>query len=129
MTDSAYRRKHEPLWWAKHPWHRRYMLREMSSVFIAAYMFNLLNGLRHLALGEGKWLEWLALQQTAPMRLFGLLTLAMVCYHMVTWFLIAPKAMPGQIGKFQLPALWITAAHFLASAVLTVLLLTLVWRG
>lgn len=127
MTDTAYRRKLSANWWRSHPWFRLYMLRELTSIPVGLYMLNLIWGLVTLGNGAEAWQGWLEAQSNFVMITLSLLAFAAVCFHMVTWFTIAPKAMPNQIGEIKIPHKTITLAHYAATAVISVVVLIVIW--
>ena len=127
MTDTAYRRKQPADWWRSHPWFRLYMLRELTSIPVGLYMLNLIRGLVKLGNGADAWQGWLSAQSNFLMVMLGLLALAAVCFHMVTWFSIAPKAMPNQIGESKIPHKTTTLAHYAATAVISIYVLAVIW--
>jgi fumarate reductase subunit C len=127
MTDRAYKRPLNKGWWHQHPWHKFYMLREMTSVPIALYMLNLSWGLAQLNNGENAWQAWLNAQSSLPLLILGLLAFAAACYHSYTWFAIAPKAMPGYVAGKKVPHKAVTIAHYAGAITIALLAIVLVW--
>lgn len=110
-------------WWLRHPAYRRYMLRELTSVALGAYVALLIVGLHRLGQGPQAWDGFRAALASPPGLVFQLVALALAVYHSVTWFALAPRTMPLQIGARHVPAAWIAAAHYLAWALITVVVL------
>ncbi len=110
-------------WWLAQPRYMRYMAREASSLFICAYTTVVVIGLIRLAQGLDTWNAFLELMQSPLSVAFHLLALAFALYHTTTWFNVTPKAMPVQIGSYQLPGGVIVAAHYLSWIVVSVLVL------
>ena len=81
-------------WWRHNPFYRRYMLRETTALFVAAYALVLLVGLVCLARGPVAWNAWRAALATPPALAFHVLALAAFIYHAWTWFEVMPKTMP-----------------------------------
>ena len=64
------------------------------------------------------------------MVVFHLVALAFALWHSVTWFLIAPSALPRQIAGRRVPAAFIVSQQFAGLAAVTVLLaLWVAWVG
>lgn len=81
-------------WWRRNPFYRRYMLREVTALFVAAYAVELLVGLVRLAQGRAAYEAWRAALATPPALAFHALTLAAFLYHAWTWLEVMPKTMP-----------------------------------
>ena len=81
-------------WWRRNPFFVRYMAREATAVFVAAYALVLLAGLVRLAQGREAFEAWLdALRSPWSIAFHALLVLAFV-YHTWSWFRIMPKTLP-----------------------------------
>jgi fumarate reductase subunit C len=110
-------------WVFRHPRYVRYMVRESSCLFIAAWTALMVWGLKQLAAGPAAWAAFLALLQSPAGIAFQLATLALAAYHSITWFNLAPKALPLQVGEKFLPERVIAGAHFAAWAIVSALVL------
>lgn len=124
---GPYPRQHSSTWFLKRWPYRIFMLRELSSIFLAAYVVMLLvlvtkvhdgrhafTGLRHTLHAPG----WLAFN--GVVLLFALL-------HTVTWFQAVPKALPLRRGENKVPPPLLIGMHYglmlvLSAAVLIVAL-------
>ena len=114
-------------WWRKNPYFVRYMIREGSSVFLAAYAVILLVGLYRLTQGEDAYEGWLAALMSPWSILFHWLALATVSYHAYTWWKVAPKTAPDlRIGGRPFPEILITAGGCAATVAASVLLYAIV---
>jgi fumarate reductase subunit C len=111
-------------WWRRNPYFLRYMIREASAVFLAAYALVLLAGLLCLCLGEGAYDLWRAALGTRVSVAFHVLALILVTYHSYTWFTVMPKTAPD----LPMDQRVMTRAGFGAAAGLSLLiLLILLW--
>ena len=72
----------------------RYMAREVTAVFVAAYAVVLLVGLVRLSQGEAAFNGWLQALKSPLSLVFHLVLLATFVYHTWSWFNIMPKTMP-----------------------------------
>ncbi len=81
-------------WWKRDAYFVRYMAREVTSLFVAAYAIVLLVGLVRLGQGEAAFDGFLKYLQNWWMLVFHLIVLAVFCYHTWSWFKIMPKTMP-----------------------------------
>ena len=81
-------------WWRRDPYFMRYMAREATAVFVAAYALVLLAGIVSLALGESAYARWLEAMGSPVAIAFHAAVVAALAYHTLTWFEIMPKTMP-----------------------------------
>jgi len=109
-----YRTRMSTWWWLKRPSYLAFILRELSSVFVAWFIVFTLLLVR--AVGEGKeayegFLAW----SSAPLVLaLNVVTLFFVVFHAITWFNLAPQAMVVRLRGQRVPGFWIAAANYLA---------------
>ena len=109
----------------RHPLYLRYMSREITCIFVAAYCVLLVIGLQRLSSGQAAWEAFLQGLRSADSIVFHLLALIASVYHAATWFNATQKAMPLQIGEEFVPGNLISGAHYAAWAVLSVVVLFL----
>lgn len=113
-------------WWLRHPAYLRYMLREASCIPIGAYAVLLIVALHRLGQGPEAWQGFRTALASGPGVALQLLALAFAAWHSITWFALAPRTMPLQVGARRVPSAWIAAAHYVAWAAVTVLVLLIV---
>ena len=81
-------------WWRRDRFFVRYMVREVTALFVAAYAFVLLIGMVRLSQGEAAYNAWLDALRT-PWSIAGHVVLLIALgYHTWSWFAIMPKTMP-----------------------------------
>ena len=115
-------------WWRRNPFYLWYMLREGSSVFVAAYALVLLCGLYRLLQGPDAFDGWRAGLASPWSIAFHALALLLVLYHAWTWFKVMPKTMPFiRTGGKRVSDAAITICGVSAAAVLSLLLFALLW--
>jgi fumarate reductase subunit C len=103
-------------WFFRDRRYLRYMAREITCVFIGAYTVLLIVGLARLAAGPEAYGAFLQSLQSPAGAVLLVLTLAFSLYHSFTWFNLAPKALPVQVGERFLPNAVIAGAHYLVWA-------------
>jgi fumarate reductase subunit C len=116
------RRRVSTYWWLGRRSYLAFILRELSSVFIAWTVVFLLLLLR--ALGRGpdayqQFLEWSAHPLVVTMNV---VTLLFAVFHAVTWFNLAPQAMVVHVAGRRMPGSLIAAANYAAWAAATTIL-------
>lgn len=112
-------------WYFRHPRYLRYMAREVTSLFVGAYCVLLVFGLQALAAGQTRYEAFLAALQSPASIVFHILALVAAVYHAATWFNATQKAMPLQFGEELVPGNLISGAHYVAWAVLSIVILIL----
>jgi len=126
MSAQPYRPTMSAGWWLARPSYVRYMLRELTCVFVGAYAGVWIAGLYALAKGHARWFAFLDAMESGVGIVFQIVCLAFVLYHTVTWFSLAPRTMPPTVTASPGRMKAITGAHYAVWAVITVLVL---WLG
>jgi fumarate reductase subunit C len=103
----------------------RYMAREFSCIFIGAWTLMMVWGLKQLAEGRASWDAFLEMLRSPWSIAFHALVLGFSLYHTFTWFNLTPKALPVQVGEAFVPDVVIAGAHYVAWAMLSLVLLKL----
>ena len=116
-------------WWRRDPFFVRYMAREATAVFVAAYALIWVVGLLRLSQGEAAYNEWLEALRSPMSLVFHVVFLAVFVYHTWSWFNIMPKTMPPLVvGGKKVTASTITAAGIVVAVLCSVaVLLIALW--
>ncbi|HKJ95362.1 MAG TPA: fumarate reductase subunit C [Gammaproteobacteria bacterium] len=112
-------------WWLRKSNYLHYMLRELTCVLIGAWSGWLVFGLVALARGAAAWQQFVTGLTSTAGIVFQVAVLVGALYHSATWFALAPRTMPLRLGGRRVPAVWITLGHYLAAALVAVVLLFL----
>jgi fumarate reductase subunit C len=88
------------------------MARELSCVFIGAYSVLIVVGLHRLSQGRAEYGAFLDALQSPLAMVFHAAALVFALIHTVSWFSLAPKAMPLQFGEKTIPGGAIVLAHY-----------------
>jgi fumarate reductase subunit C len=130
MSRRPYVRTVSPTrWYLAHPRYLRYLSREVTCFGIGALALALLVALRSLAGGPADWAAFRAALE-GPWSAAGLTVILVLAVHNATsWFNVAPKAMPIQLGERFVPGVYVAAAHYLVWALASLLLLWLAGVG
>lgn len=123
MSRRPYLRPIERSWWLRRPRYLVYMIRELTSLFVILYCALLVAGLIRLAQGQAAWDGFVAALSSPLVELLQLLCLAFATFHSITWFGVAPKAMPLRVKGERVPPLTIVAAHYAVWAAVSLLVL------
>jgi succinate dehydrogenase subunit C len=101
-------------WWLGSARYARFVLRELTSVFVAFFALVTLAELRALGRGPEAHARFLELLSRPWMVGLNALALAFVAFHTVTWFNLAPRAMPVRVGGRRLPDALVAGANYAA---------------
>jgi fumarate reductase subunit C len=112
-------------WITRHPRYLRYMVRELSCLFIGGWTLMMVWGLGRLAQGPQAWAAFLEALRSPASIVLHLLALAFALYHSITWFNLTPKALPLQRGEDFVPGGVISGAHFALWGLLSLAVLAL----
>jgi fumarate reductase subunit C len=121
-TATAYTRYH-PRWyrsrvsvfWWLGQWHYlKFILRELSSVFVAIFVIVTVFQLRALEQGPEAYARFVQWLRTPWALALNLVSLFFVVFHAVTWFNLTPHAMPLRVRGHRIPAWLLTLPNYAA---------------
>ena len=123
MSRKPYIQPVPASWWLQSSFYTGYMIRELTSVFIGAYTIVLLIGVIRLSQGEVAYIGFLQALNNPLSIVFHIVSFLVVVYHSTTWFAVAPKAMPLQLGDDFSPPWIVTLIHYIIWAIVSVFIL------
>lgn len=116
---SAYQRPIHLFWWLERRAYVLFVLRELSSVFVAwfvVFLLLLVNAISDGAASYQRFVDWSGQWWVVAINVLAML---FVLLHVVTWFGLAPRAMAIKVRGSRVPAQQIVAGHYLAWLVLS----------
>ena len=124
-----YRTRVSTYWWLSQWSYTKFILRELSSVFVAYFIG--INLMQVQALGQGR-AEYAAFQEFM-MRpfvvLLNVVTFLFLLLHAITWFNLTPRAIVLRLGGKRVPDLLIIAPNYVAWLVISGVVAWFVLRG
>jgi fumarate reductase subunit C len=114
-----YRRRVSVWWWLQNPRYAGFVLRELTSVFVALFAAVLLWQLRALVQGPEAYAQFLARLATPPFLTLHAIAFAFVLFHAITWFNLAPKAMVVRLRGTRVPDWIVVGLNYAAWLVLS----------
>ncbi len=107
-----YRRPISVFWWLEKRSYIVFVLRELTSVFVA--LVSVLTLLQVRAILEGPEAHAALMARLASPPITGLLLVALVAlvFHSVSWFRLAPKAMPVRLRGRRVPDALVAGGNF-----------------
>ena len=129
MTDVRVYRRPVPIWW----WVRKrsyfvFVMRELSSIFIAWLVVYLLMFLYAVGRGASAYADFLDWASTPWVVALNVVALLFLVLHVVTWFILTPQAMPMKLGSRPVPASLVIASQYAALVVVSAIVFWLVVR-
>jgi fumarate reductase subunit C len=128
MSDLLYRRPISVWWWTRKRSYFLFVMRELSSLFIAWFVLYLLLLIRAVAHGEAAYDDFLDTAASPWLVAVNLVAFGFVVLHTVTWFSLTPKAMVVSLRGRRVPPAVIIGAQYAGLAVVSALVYWLVVR-
>jgi fumarate reductase subunit C len=126
---KTYVRPMAATWWLQRGSYIFFMLREFTSVFIAAYLVLCLVMIHRFYLGQAAYESFLESLKSPLAILFHVVALAFALFHTCTWFNLTPKALVVRVGEERLPAAAIVVPNYLAWIVVSAIIGWFVVKG
>jgi len=116
-------------WWLQRGSYVAFMLRELSSIFIAWFVVYLLLLVSAVSQGDSSYREFLSWTGSPLVLLLNVVSLLFVVYHTITFFNATPQAIVARVGGKRVPGLWIAASNYLAWALASAVVVWLLVGG
>jgi succinate dehydrogenase subunit C len=107
-----YRARVSTFWWLRKRSYVMFILREVSSVFVAWSVVFLLLLVRAVGRGSGDYADFLDWADTPWVLVLNVVSLAFVVYHAVTWFQLTPAAIVVKVRGRRVPGSAVAASAF-----------------
>jgi fumarate reductase subunit C len=124
-----YRRPVSVWWWLENWSYAKFVLRELTSLFVAFFALVYLWQLRAIAAGPEAYAEFLDRMKTPLFLTLHVITLLFVLFHAITWFNLAPKAMAVRMGGKRVPDVVISGTNYLVWLIASVVVAWIILRG
>ncbi len=125
---KLYHRPVQKAWWLKRQPYVRFIVRELTSLFVGFYCLLLLVTLYMLGQGEKTYEGMLTFLRSGPIIALHIIALIFTVYHSVTWFNLTPKAIVIPIGEKRVPDVFIAGSNYVAWVVFSGILYWFVAR-
>ena len=124
-----YRKPVSAYWWLARWSSFKFMLREISSVFVAFFVVMTLLQIRALGRGPEAYANFQGGLQSPVLLALHVLSFFFVLFHTITWFNLTPRAMQVRIGGKRIPDFFVAAPNYVAWIVISGVLAWLLLRG
>jgi fumarate reductase subunit C len=99
-------------WWLGQWQYLKFILRELSSVFVAVFVVLTLLQLHALRNGPDAYQRFQQWLRTPAAVLLNVVSFLFVLFHAITWFNLAPRAMAIRIRGKRVPDILIAASNY-----------------
>jgi len=107
-------------WWLKKRVYFLFIMRELTSVFIAVSLVLLLLLLHKLTVGRAAYEAYLQFLATPGMIAFHVLAFVAAIYHSFTWFNLVPNILVVRVADARVPKSIVSGAHFMFWIVISI---------
>lgn len=114
-------------WFLTNARYKSYIVHEVSSIFVALYMIQLVVGLFCLADGPEAWQRYLTFLQSPLIIILTLAGLVFFVIHTTSWFKAVPQATRLMRGEELVPGKYLIIAHYAIWAVVSLFVIILAW--
>jgi fumarate reductase subunit C len=126
---KSYHPRVSTYWWLARWAYLKFILREISSVFVAWIVVVILLQIRALNRGPGAYQEFYRWMGTPVVLALNVISFFFVLFHAITWFNLAPKAMAVRMRGKRLPGVAIAAPNYVAWVVVSGIVAWVLLRG
>jgi fumarate reductase subunit C len=124
-----YRKRVSTWWWLGQWQYLKFILREISSIFVALAVGTTLWEISALHDGAESYAQFQQRMHSPGMIALGIITLGFVIFHAITWFNLTPRAMPAvRIGGKRVPEAMIALPNYIAWIVVSAFVAWVVLR-
>ena len=132
--NTEYRPKpyHRPmpiLWWLQNPAYITFVVRELTSLFVAFFALVYLWQIRALSQGADAYTQFTERLASPVFVALNAVALIFVLFHAVTWFNLAPTAVIVRLGEKRVPDWVIAGMNYLACVLLSGVVAWILLRG
>ena len=124
-----FRHRMSTYWWLWRPRYRAFMLREVSSIFVAWFVVYLLLLIGAVIRGDESYQQFLSWSASGGILALNGVTLFLVVFHAITWFKLAPQAVTMRLRGKRVPDVLIFGSNYAAWALVSALLAWIILGG
>lgn len=114
-----YRARISTYWWLWKWYYLKFVLRELSSIFVACFVVITLVQIRSLGRGPEAYARFEGRMRNPLMIALNAISFFFVLFHTITWFNLAPRAMVARVGGKRVPDILIAGSNYVAWLVIS----------
>jgi fumarate reductase subunit C len=116
-------------WWLKDRAYTKFVLREVTSVFVAFFAMLYVWQLRAVAEGPDAYARFMARLKTPPFLILDAVALVFVLFHTITWFNLTPTAMVVRVKGKRVPDRIVAGSNYVVWAIVSGIVAWIFTRG
>ena len=124
-----YRRRMSVWWWLKNPAYTKFVLREVTSVFVAFFAMLYVWQLRAVAEGPDAYARFMARLKTPPFLILDAVAFLFVLFHTITWFNLTPTAMVVRVKGKRVPDRIVAGSNYVVWVLVSGIVAWIFTRG
>jgi fumarate reductase subunit C len=124
-----YRRRMSVWWWLKNRAYLKFVLRELTSVFVAFFAMLLLWQLQTLGQGPDAYARFTARLSTPLFLTLNVVAFLFVLFHTITWFNLTPTAMVVRVRGKRVPDTIVAGSNYVVWLLLSGIVAWIYLRG
>ncbi len=124
----TYRWPMKTFWWVRRWSYFWFVMRELSSIFVAWFVVYLVLFVYAVGQGEAAYRRFLDWAASPWVTVLNVVALVFVLLHTVTWFNLTPQAMAVRVAGRRVPSFHIIAGQYTGLVVVSAFVLWLVTR-
>ncbi|MCW2767933.1 MAG: fumarate reductase subunit [Nocardioides sp.] len=129
MTEvRTYRRPMSIWWWTKKRSYFVFVMRELSSIFVAWFVVFLLLLVRAVGRGGAAYDDFLDWAASPGIVVLNFIAMGFLLLHTVTWFNLTPQAMAVRVHGRPVPPAVVIASQYVGLVVVSAFVYWLVTR-
>jgi fumarate reductase subunit C len=129
VLPKMYRTRMSTYWWLGRWPYLKFILRELSSVFVAWFVIMTLLQIDALRRGPADYMEFQEWSRNPVVIALNIISFFFVIFHAVTWFNLTPKAIAIRAGGRRVPAVLIAGPNYIAWVAISAAVAWLLLRG
>ena len=123
---STYRKPVSNTWWLKRKPYILFMIRELTSIFVAGYCIFLIVLVFKLGEGSSSYSNFTTTLQSPTSVTLHIISLIFVLYHTITWFNLTPKILVLYRGEERISQRLVAGVFYITWAVVSFIIAWLV---
>jgi fumarate reductase subunit C len=124
-----YRRRMSVWWWLKNRAYLKFVLRELTSVFVAFFAMLLLWQIQALGQGPDAYARFTARLKSPLFLTLNVVAFLFVLFHTITWFNLTPTAMVVRVRGKRVPDTIVAGSNYVVWLLLSGIVAWIVMRG
>jgi fumarate reductase subunit C len=107
-------------WWIERWSYLRFILRELSSVFVAWFVLFFLLLIHAIIRGDTAYQDFLEWSRHPVLVVLNTISMIFILFHAITWFNLTPAAMAVRVKGRRVPPFWIAAPNYVLWAAISI---------